>query len=265
MTDYNADYDAWFQSELNKLGRWEWNDTGVDVILLSADERVDIERITDFFTSIEAPLLKKGNIIKLYEAGYTTTEAIIQLAESEFVHILGSNGTKVYEGLKKVLTNIPVWKLMGSTNFFGRGMGTRKMKKLLLNVPNPANILNLTIGQIALMDGFDEASAKKIVAGLDDYYVWAGQLEADGFIEVDYNVAVAGGSMTGQNVVFTGFRDKALGAQVEAEGGSMQSAVSSKTTIVVALNPNNSSGKLKKAREKGIRVMGKDEFEDLLK
>ena len=62
----------------------------------------------------------------------------------------------------------------------------------------------------------------------------------------------SGGSMKDQKVVFTGFRDKALAAEVEAQGGTMQSGVSGKTTILVASNPNSNSGKMKKAREKGI-------------
>jgi len=243
---------------------WEWNDTAVDAVLLEDTDDVHIERLVAFFTAIDAPLLKKGNIIKLYEAGYTTTEEIIQLAESEFVRILGSNGSKVYAGLRKVLTNIPVWKLMGSTNFFGRGMGSRKMKKLLAAVANPANLLSITQSRIARIDGFDKTSAKKILAGIEDYYVWAGQLETDGFITVDYNMSVVGGSMEGQNVVFTGFRDKALAKQVEDEGGNIQSTVSGKTTILVAANPKSGSAKMKKAREMGVMVIGIDELRDML-
>lgn len=244
--------------------KWEWNETGVDAILVEDSEQVRIEQILSFFSGIDAPYLKKGNILKLYEAGWTTTEAIIQLSESEFVRILGSNGSKIYNGLHKVLTGIPIWKLMGSTNFFGRGMGRRKMKKLLLNVPNPANLLPLTKEQIASIDGFDDVSAAKIANGLEDYYNWVELLEADGFIDVDYNMSVNDGLMSGKHVVFTGFRDKELAAKVEAEGGTMQSAVSGKTTMVVAANPKSTSGKLKKARDLGVAVISIDELRGML-
>lgn len=70
--------------------------------------------------------------------------------------------------------------------------------------------------------------------------------------------------MEGQKVCITGFRDKHLQSLVEAEGGTIQSSVSGNTTLVVAANPNSNSGKLKRARELGIHVISREEFEQML-
>lgn len=47
-------------------------------------------------------------------------------------------------------------------------------------------------------------------------------------------------------------------------GATMQSSVSGKTTILVSANPTSNGGKMKKARDLGVRVMGIDEFKDML-
>lgn len=44
----------------------------------------------------------------------------------------------------------------------------------------------------------------------------------------------------------------------------MQSAVSGKTTMVVAANPKSTSGKLKKARDLGVAVISIDELRGML-
>ena len=47
-------------------------------------------------------------------------------------------------------------------------------------------------------------------------------------------------------------------------GGDVVSSVSSKTTYVVCKNPNGSSGKLKKARESGIKIISIDDLINMI-
>jgi NAD-dependent DNA ligase len=73
-------------------------------------------------------------------------------------------------------------------------------------------------------------------------------------------IDTSNGSMSEQKIVFTGFRDAVLKNEVEMAGGTMQSAASGKTTLVVAMDPNGTSGKLKKARDLGIEIISPDEL-----
>ncbi len=123
-------------------------------------------------------------------------------------------------------------------------------------------MFDLVHNDIIKVDGFEEKTALKIVHGLRGFWDFVASI-SDIVIFADDKDA-SEGSVKDQKVVFTGFRDKALAAEVEAQGGTMQSGVSGKTTILVASNPNSNSGKMKKAREKGIRVLGIDEFKELL-
>ena len=65
--------------------------------------------------------------------------------------------------------------------------------------------------------------------------------------------------LTGSLTRFT--RDEA-GAEIEKRGGKVSGSVSKKTSIVVA--GENAGSKLDKANTLGIRVIGEDEFLDLL-
>ncbi len=256
-------------------GEWKWNETGVDVVLTNHEANADVqfEKILAFFNSIEAPYMREGSTRKFYDAGYNSIEAIIKMNEHEMAGIVGTNGHKIYKGLKEQLTNIPLWKLMGSTPFFGRGVGRRKFKKLykalgvggLWELASTCSRVEWIVDQIVPVDGFEKKTAMKIADGMQNF--WEFYNDVDDYVTIldeEEETMGSSGAMNDQKVVFTGFRDKDLAEAVENAGGTMQSSVSGKTTILVTKNPDSTSGKVKKAREKGIRIVGIDEFKGMI-
>jgi DNA ligase (NAD+) len=77
-------------------------------------------------------------------------------------------------------------------------------------------------------------------------------------------VSRADGELAGRTFVFTGFRSKELEQAIEAAGGKMGSAVSSKTSFVVTENPNDTSTKLTKARDLNIPIISISELKDMV-
>ena len=72
----------------------------------------------------------------------------------------------------------------------------------------------------------------------------------------------AGGAFAGEYVVLTGSlssmgRDEAQ-KRIEEAGGTAQSAVTAKTTLVIA--GEKAGSKLEKAKKAGIPVLGEEEF-----
>ena len=63
-----------------------------------------------------------------------------------------------------------------------------------------------------------------------------------------------------ENIVITGFRDKDLQEKIELMGGNIQSGVSSKTTLIIAKNPNGNSSKIKKGKELKINIVDIEKF-----
>lgn len=249
---------------------WHWNKSGVDAVVDDESEHDDIaiNRITDFFSTIGVALLKKGNVVKLYNEGYTSVSSIIRVERESLIKVLGVNGGTVYDSLFTKLNKIPLYKLMGATHFFGRGIGVRKFKKLIdaLGCDKVLSLCEGSIDDVIAVDGFDEKTARKICKRMPHYLFWASSLEDPGYINVDYQdkPSSSDGNLSNEFVVFTGFRDKDLGEQVEENGGTLQSGISGKTTMVVTTNPSNNTGKIKKARDKGVKILTVEELKKML-
>lgn len=245
-----------------ELPAGNWTDTGVDLVVEAgeAQDEIHFKQVVDFFESIDAPMLREGNVKALFDKGYDTIEKIINAEELDFILAMGANGQKAYEGLVMKLSNIYFHDLIGSLPYFGRGVGKRKFAKLLESISRE-ELMTATVRQVASVEGFDEKTAEKIVAGLPEFKRFWNECGDKITITVP---RVTGMSMNGQLVVFTGFRDKALETEIEANGGKMQSAVSGKTTILVCADPTSNSGKMQKARANGTMVIGIDELREML-
>ena len=126
---------------------------------------------------------------------------------------------------------------------------------------------NATVEQLVEMENIGEKTAQNIVRWFADEENRAevSRLLAEGVTPVLQQVH-AGGIFAGQNVVLTGTlsRYKRSEAQklIEDEGGVCQSAVTSKTTLVVA--GESAGSKLDKAKALGIRIIGEEEFVKML-
>lgn len=62
-------------------------------------------------------------------------------------------------------------------------------------------------------------------------------------------------SVEPMNIVFSGFRDAEFKEHLELKGHKVTSSVSGKTDLLVTPDPNSGSSKIKKAKEKGIRII----------
>lgn len=259
-------YDEWFYGFVaTKVGSVRWNATNVDLVLEDAhtNDTVMFEQLNDFFATIDAPHLREGNLEAFYTLGFTTPEAIIELTQEDICSVLNSIpiGKKVFKGLHEALTNIPLYKLMGAHAAFGRGVGVRKMKKLYEAFEGDMSKCT-DFNAIINVDGFDKKTATKIVAGYPAFEAFLKKVSK--YVDLAPYEAKRTGVMSGQQVVFTGFRSKELENLVEELGGKMGSSVTSKTTLVVTTDKNSNTGKVAKATELGIRIVDVDEFNKML-
>ena len=248
-----------------------WTDSGVDIYELNAheNEEVMLKQVTDFFASIDAPHLKMGNVQQMFMFNvYDNTEdALVKMLhhdQFEWTSAIGANGVKIFEGLKKKMRSMPLWLFAGSMPTLGRGIGRKKIKKLQKALGFDKLLKgDFTYQDVLRAEGYDDITANQIMQNWSGFLSFYDKVK-DVVNLVDDATAVLGDAFAGQKVVFTGFRDKTLEEDITAAGGEIQSGVSGKTTLVVAKNPNENSGKLKKAREKGIKVIGEQELREML-
>jgi DNA ligase (NAD+) len=252
---------VWQEPSKTEFGDMFWtvNDDGVEVDLvmkdLSLNKQVQLEIINGMFgvTGLNVPHIREGSIEKLYNAGLTTPVSIILADEATLKAGAGdSAGTKIYEGLKAKLANVELGVLAGATSLLGRGIGRRKMTKLIEALGNDAVLTEypgpLLAKKIAGLEGFEEKTSTTIVRNLPAFRDFL--KEIDGYYAiVAPKAAVVGGDLDGVTVVFTGIRDKELEEKITARSGKIGSSVNKDTTYLVAKDPSGNSGKLVKARD----------------
>lgn len=238
-----------------EFGEMEWTDGEVDMYLVNADtnDTVQLNRLIDTFAGLEVPFLRQGSIEKLYQAGFKTAASIIKANERDLQNIVGdSAGNKIFEGLRAKLNPVPLGILAGSSQLLGRGIGRRKMTKLIDAIGEDA-ILNESPGvelakRVAAVEGFEQKTATTIVQNLPAFRAFLADIT--GYYTLAAKPAkVVGGDLDGVTVVFTGIRDKDLEAKIEARGGTIGSSVNKNTTYLVAKDPSGNSSKLVKARQ----------------
>jgi len=246
----------------------KWNATGVDWVTsiqdLLADEGADNDilvleikkqQLLDFFVTIGVDGLREGTITQLMQANIVNLVDIIKLPLNMWERLIGANGNKIHASLHAVLHDIEPWKLMGGFHSFGKGVGVRKFKALFKALGKFAH--TPSVAQIVGVEGFEETTAHKIVNGMHEFRIFLQDIEGQySFAEVK----AAGTKFAGKQIVMTGFRDPDLETLIESEGGKVGSSVSSKTSVVIAKNPSDTSTKLKKARDNGIPVLSLDQF-----
>ena len=109
-------------------------------------------------------------------------------------------------------------------------------------------------------------SAEKFVEKIPEFITWA--QEAGAQDKLDYAAAQEAVTMDkshplyGKKIVMTGFRDKALVADIEAVGGQMGSGVSKSTFVVLVKDKDEDTGKADQARKLGVTLMTPDEFKE---
>ena len=271
-----------------KDGTWEWvAGTGagaveVDIRAVVGNNENDAAAAASaleyFAKTMEMDFVGRGTIDKLAANGVTTVRDLMSLNEKmlrDAPHSMGQKSAeRIAASIKAVREKGVCEKWMVASNLFGRGIGNSRIKAIVEVYPEvttgkvlaPADKTRKVEGvSQKTLDGFFEAlpAFTKLMKDMGVVCVNKLGVAAPG-AAVPAAAAVVppvtGASLQGQVIVFTGFRDKVLEAAVEARGGQVASTITKKTTLIVAKDPSEASGKLQKAREMGIKIVGKDAF-----
>ena len=250
--------------------KWHWNDTHVDAIVDNAEDNEDVrtKRIISFFAVMKIAGVGEGVVNKLVNAGYDEIQTILELTPDVIAQIDGfqlKSATNIYNSIHKVIDiPQPLDRVMTASNIFGIGLGEKKFKLVLDSIPNFIEKWvmrkSLLRPDIMSVEGFSDKSADLLLDGMPKFIEW---LKVHSFIKLEKpseKQKPKGNKFAGMVVVFTGIRSPDIAQAIIDGGGVIGSAVSGKTTLIIAKDPNESSSKLNKARETGIPIMGIDDF-----
>jgi len=264
---------------------YEWTDTHVDIVVKNQtdNKEIQIKTLEGFANKLDIPYLGPGTIAKLYDAGTTSLPKLMHLTAADILKIEGFQKTsaeKLAKSLATVRETALCVDLMVATNIFGRGLGSRKLGPVVKMYPDILTQRRIpTVLEVTKIEGIAEKTAKLFVDNLSAFFKLMDDMEIPCRAEKPKKTAAkdkaaetpvpptpaaqrpAKKSLSGMTIVFTGFRNKEWEEMLESAGGKVSSAVSKNTNLVVAVNPNDNTGKILKANDLGVPVMSKDQFE----
>ena len=261
--------------------KYKWHPSGYDIYIdVNTDgsndkegngDILEIKKITYFMTTLEAEGISQSTVKRYYEAGYKTLKDILAMTESDLLE-LPNTKEKLATKQLKVLTEIketeyPLDKLMAASGVFDLGFGSKKAKLVLDTYPDILT-KKITKHNIIEINGFEEKSADLFLKGLEKFKKWLlehklkyidpTKLNSSSKLEKEQK-------LKDLTIVMTGFRDKELEKLIEELGGTNTGTVTSKTSILLAKDVNESGGKLEKARKLKVPIMTIEEFKNTFK
>lgn len=234
-------------------------------------KEVDLQKLIFAAKALDIDQAAEGNLRKISDDYWQYYGSItghfmdlIDLAmmdEDSIVKIIGKNGKKLYKSLHERLGSITEPELFDALGTFGRGIGKTKLQKIY----DVYGHLAPTYEQLISLEGFSHITASQIYNGIPTYKHIKKILEDINEVNLveKKNPALKSDKYKDYVVCFTGVRSEELSTIINENGGIATENWNKSVNLLVAKDPNSTSGKAKKARESGIRIVSLQEAEKI--
>jgi len=273
---------------------WEWieTDDGSDPvdIRFTGDkcQEQEVAQICAFFKERGAEYLGEKTITRLYEGDFDSLKKLFNAKIEDIIKIPGfktRSAERVVENIQKAITDAPLAEIMAGSCLFPN-LGAKRLRLIIETIPD--------IMDIKTSDELDEAREKIIkINGLggkladiwvehffefrdwlrehDEIKIEEGSKNEDVLVisikgknseqSSSSSTSAPAGKLAGEVIVFTGCRaDRLMERAIHKAGGSVGSAVSGKTTILVVKSRDKITKKMESAQERGVKIVSWDEF-----
>jgi DNA ligase (NAD+) len=254
---------------------YEWNETGVDIVLKNADqdEGVVEKNVALFFAGMGVDGIGAGVVKKLCKAGFNSVPKIIHMTKEEMAGIDGlgeKSAFKIKESISAATKKAEMVTWAAASNIFGRGFGERKMAPILEMYPNillSNDSKEEKIKQVLQVKGIAEKSASAFVENIARFNAFfvacngpnEGALPPTTIAEPSMKKDVSH-ALYNKTVVLTGFRDKDFMQRLKEVGAIQGATVSKNTFAVVVKNEGESSSKISNAKSLGVPIFFLQDF-----
>lgn len=243
---------------------WDKNQTHLVLKNKSVNDEVAVSRLQQFYGAMDIDHLGPGHLAKMVDGGVRTSVRASKLDLNGYLKAGVPAGIAVkvvqqMEALRGRKTPLP--KLVKASCIFERGIGERRVQKLLdageFNYLLTGNTLDVArIG--AILGG--TVAAQALADGWPAFMKW---LKATRFnIERPETVRkpkLLSKKLEGVGVTWTGYRDAEQQLLVVTNGGTVES-FGGKTTVLLYKADGKSSTKVEKAEAKGIKCLRWEQF-----
>jgi len=267
----------------DKAIHWHWNETRVDGIIDDMENNDDVrtKKIIAFFKVMKIDGIGEGVVNKLVNAGYDNIKTILELTPDIIAGLDGfqlKSATNVYNAFHKIIDKPqPLERVMNASGVFTIGLGEKKYKMILDGIPKFFTKYIQAKGKISKEDiinisGFSDKTADIFILGMPKFISWLNlhsmiKIENDDTNSSNHEISISipkGNKFAGMIAVFTGVRNADMEKKIVDGGGVIGSAISGKTTIVIAKDTSENSSKINKAREMGIKIVNIDDFSKIV-
>ena len=252
---------------------YEWNETGVDIVLKNADqdEGVVEKNVALFFSGMGVDGVGAGVVKKLCKAGFNSVPKIIHMTKEEMAGIDGlgeKSADKIKASISAAIKKAPMVTWAASSNIFGRGFGERKIAPILEMYPNillSNDSKEEKIKQVLQVKGIAEKSATAFVENVgrfNEFFLACNgpQVNAPPPTTMEFVEKYASHALYNKTVVLTGFRDKDFLQRLKDVGAIQGATVSKNTFAVVVKNEGESSSKISNAKSLGVPIFFLQDF-----
>jgi NAD-dependent DNA ligase len=226
------------------LIEYTWGENNVDIIVNDdVDNISDIKMISSFFQNMDIKCISEATVERMYNHGLTSLKKIFEASQKDFENIdrFGPKlAEKIYNNIHNGLKNVSIDILLGSSCVFGYGMGKRKIKVLMDEIPDLFKIYKkLTeeelLNKLNKVEGFSNITSKKILDNIEkadkflkdiDKFVTYKNIKNDSITEAD-------NKLKDKTYLFSGFRDKELEAKIISNGGKIVTSISKNLSFLI--------------------------------
>jgi NAD-dependent DNA ligase len=258
--------------ELPKI-KWHWTKTNIDIQIdnIETNQEVQIKNLYHFFSILKTKGLGQKNIEKLYAAGFTTVNKILEANPNDLLTV-SNFGEKMVKNLlnelKQVLNNLSLSKLMAASNKLGHGLGEERIKQIIYFYPNI--LLDYKkwtyqefINNIIKINGWDIKTATLFVTNFPEFIKFFNLIKKYIKLKTNTEIETQDKFFTNKILVFSGFRDKDLQEQLEKQGAKIITTITKNVDYLVIKNKdilNNPTDKILKANKYNINIITKDQL-----
>jgi DNA ligase (NAD+) len=263
-------------------GTYEWDDSDVHIRAIGRVEELLLRKVQNFFKVLEVDGLGPSMVERLHDNTHSSERGdsfavavhrILTMNVNDMRLVLGPTiSAKLRRNMDEMLENVTAIRLIKASSLMGRGVGEKKMAVVLDAFPDLISKQQVpSVEQLKELEGIQLLTAVMIHDNLPHLHRFLETIQASKMSKLhtsgrrrkSKSKSKSNSSMANVKVVFTSFRDVALEAQVIALGGVVLTSVSKSTTVVVCKDVGVGvavTGKIKRAEELGVPVMGVERF-----
>ena len=179
---------------------------------------------------------------------------------------------KIHENIQTAIEKATLIQFMNATNIFGHNFGHKRLEKIFIKYGNnfikymKDHTKDEIYNDVIKIDGFDDITASQF-SNLIHEFIKVFEKIPNSYqktILKNSESKVVSEKFKGKKFVFSGFRNKEWEDYITENGGELVSSVSKNTSYLVTTKKDydeGSTSKVIKAKEVGVQIVIKEEFE----